>query len=106
MLTASEIFDILRYSAVTDLDWGPISPPDTLYGYGRVDAFRAILSISHNGDVNNDGEGPDIGDLVWLVNYMFNGGPAPFPSVLLADVNCDGEIDIANLNYLVDYMLN
>ncbi|MFH1686232.1 MAG: hypothetical protein ABIE70_01765, partial [bacterium] len=46
------------------------------------------------------------GDLVWLVNYMFNGGPAPFPSVLLADVNCDGEIDIANLNYLVDYMLN
>ena len=29
------------------------------------------------GDVNDDGVGPDIADLVYLVDYMFNGGPAP-----------------------------
>ena len=29
------------------------------------------------GDVNGDGTGPDIADLVYLVAYMFQGGPAP-----------------------------
>ena len=27
------------------------------------------------GDINHNGTGPDIADLVYLVNYMFNGGP-------------------------------
>ena len=29
------------------------------------------------GDVNGNGSGPDIADLVYLVAYMFQGGPAP-----------------------------
>lgn len=57
---------ILRHSAVTDLDTGSFTPPNNEYGWGRVDAFRAILSLSH-GDVNNSGGVPDIADLVYLV---------------------------------------
>ncbi|MFH1686667.1 MAG: PKD domain-containing protein [bacterium] len=60
------------------------------------------------GDVNHDGEpGPDIGDLVWLVNYMFNGGPPP-PCMEEANINGeDGENpDIGDLVWLVNYMFN
>ncbi|MFH1688093.1 MAG: hypothetical protein ABIE70_11320 [bacterium] len=58
------------------------------------------------GDVNHDGTQPDIGDLVWLVNFMFNGGPQP-GCMEEADINADlGGPDIDDLVYLVDYMFN
>lgn len=104
-LTSQDVYDILRNSAVTHLDWGTITPPNDEYGYGRVDAFRAVLSISR-GDINNDGQSfSDLSDLIYLVNYLMLGGPDPFPSVLLADVNCDGQVDLSDLNYLVDHQI-
>jgi len=55
-------------------------------------------------DVNGDGKGPDIADLVHLVSYMFQGGPAaPCPEE--TDVNGDANgPDIADLVHLVSYM--
>ena len=47
----------------------------------------------------------DIADLVYLVDYMFNGGPSP-PSMEEADVDASGQVDIADLVHLVDYMFN
>ena len=32
------------------------------------------------------------------------GGDAPFPSLLLADMNCSGDVDNSDLVYLADYM--
>ncbi|HOP07037.1 MAG TPA: dockerin type I repeat-containing protein [candidate division Zixibacteria bacterium] len=56
------------------------------------------------GDVNHSGTGPDIADLVYLVNYMFNGGPEP-PCMEEAWGIGGGEgIDISDLVYLVGYM--
>ena len=56
------------------------------------------------GDVDNNGSGPDISDLVYLVDWMFNGGPPP-PVLLQADVDGSGGIiDIADLVYLADFM--
>jgi|GEM_PF-1167555 len=57
------------------------------------------------GDIDNNGAGPDIADLVYLVAYMFNGGPPP-PCMAATDVNGDGSPvpDIADLVYLVAYM--
>lgn len=65
-------------------------------------------------DVDHNGTGPDIGDLVYMVNFMFNGGPLPpcedppgsgyFPET---DVDGSGTgPDIADLVYLVNYMFN
>ncbi|MDH4035067.1 MAG: hypothetical protein OEV80_14855, partial [candidate division Zixibacteria bacterium] len=48
----------------------------------------------------------DISDLVYLVDYMFTGGPAP-PCPNEADIDGSGgdpPIDISDLVYLVDYM--
>lgn len=103
-LTALEVYDILKNSAVTDLDWGTITPPNNQYGFGRVDAFRAILSISR-GDINNDNVIGSVMDMVLMVDFIFRGGPPPFPSPLIGDCNCDGSAnDIIDMEYLVDYI--
>jgi hypothetical protein len=62
------------------------------------------------GDINHSGSGPDIADLVYLVSYMFQGGPTPPCSSSPgyydeADVNGSSSgPDIADLVYLVSYM--
>lgn len=54
------------------------------------------------GDVNGD-DNVDIGDMIALGDYLFNGGDTPCRG---ADVNGDGRIDIADYIYLVDYLWN
>ena len=56
------------------------------------------------GNVDYDPEDDiDIGDPVYLVDYMFTGGPAP-ECFEEADMNGDLAIDISDLVLLVDYM--
>ncbi len=56
------------------------------------------------GNVDYDaGDNIDISDLVYLVDYMFNQGPAPV-CLEEADIDATGGIDISDLVYLVDYM--
>ena len=58
------------------------------------------------GDVNQSNI-IDISDLVYVVDYMFNGGPIPLPSVWSANFNCDEfAIDISDLVAMVDWMFN
>jgi len=54
------------------------------------------------GDANYD-MSLDIGDLVYLVDYLFRGGPPP-PCFEEGDVNGDGSINVADLTYMVDYL--
>ncbi|MGH8015340.1 MAG: S8 family serine peptidase, partial [Candidatus Zixiibacteriota bacterium] len=105
-LTRQQVYNILDSSAVTQLDWGPLpDTPHVEYGYGRVDAFRAILSISR-GDLNNDGTIGNVLDLTILVDWIFRGIPPPnFPSPKLGDCNCDGTANnILDLTRLVDWL--
>jgi aminopeptidase N len=55
------------------------------------------------GDIDNNGAGPDITDLIYMVTYMFQGGPPP-PIMNVLDMNNDCEQDIADLIHLVQYM--
>ena len=54
------------------------------------------------GDVNTDGV-IELGDVVYLINYLFKGGPPPDP-LWTGDVNCDGVIDIGDVVYLINYL--
>lgn len=47
----------------------------------------------------------DIADLVYMVAFMFQGGPPP-PNYDSFDVNGDGKFDITDLVYLVNFMFN
>lgn len=63
------------------------------------------LQVILCGDVNGDSIGPDLSDLIYLVNYLFNAGPEP-PSALASDINGSGGIDLSDLIYLVNVMFN
>ncbi len=80
---------------------------------GGTDAFVTKLSSAASccmppirGNVDYDpGDVIDISDLVYLVDFMFNGGPDPV-CIDEADVDGSGEIDISDLVHIVDYMFN
>ncbi len=56
------------------------------------------------GDVDGNGEGPDVADLAYMVDFMFSGGPEPV-SLQAADVaGAVGIVNIADLIQLVDYL--
>jgi subtilisin family serine protease len=101
-LTAEQVYDILRHSAVTELESGTITPPDMIYGWGRVDAFRAMLAITR-GDANNSGR-LELGDVVYINAYLFRNGPPPVLGLAMADANCDGEITLGDAVYIVAYI--
>jgi hypothetical protein len=54
------------------------------------------------GDLNHSHD-VEISDLVMLVDFMFNGGPAPHP-LFVADIDGSCTVDISDLVYLVEYM--
>jgi hypothetical protein len=54
------------------------------------------------GDVNKDGI-IDIGDIVFLINFVFYSGFSPIP-YSCGDVNKDGIVDIGDIVYLINYV--
>lgn len=54
------------------------------------------------GDANSDGV-IDIADIVYLINYLFIGGPPPNP-LSLGDFNQDGQVNIADIVALINYL--
>ena len=54
------------------------------------------------GDANADGA-INVGDAVYIVNYIFKGGPPP-PLPNLADANGDCAINIGDAVYLINYV--
>jgi hypothetical protein len=54
------------------------------------------------GDVNAD-HITNISDVVYLIAYIFSGGPAPNPLVS-GDVNCSSNVNISDAVYLINYI--
>ena len=53
-----------------------------------------------------DGSGAvDIDDAVFLVNYIFAGGPEPSPA-WVGDVDCSGAVDVDDVVYLIAYIFS
>jgi len=55
------------------------------------------------GDVNNDGI-VNIGDVVYMVGYLYKSGPAPIPMPCVGDVNNDDIVNVGDIVYLVAYL--
>ena len=57
------------------------------------------------GDADGDGE-IDIGDVVYLINYLYRSGPPPQcqPSTACGDVNVDDVVDLGDVVYLINYL--
>lgn len=84
---------------------GTVSGSDRQVDQGFWQTFAAESSCCDLiADVNNNGVGPDVADLIYMVEYMFQGGP-DLPCPEESDVDGDGDVVIiADLVYLVEYM--
>ncbi len=72
--------------------------------WGEVRWSNEIWSfdLENYGDANGDGQ-INISDVVFLINYLFIGGPAPQPPSA-GDVNGDCVVNVADVVYLINYL--
>jgi len=82
------------YAQIEEVIYHKVDQPDL----GLVTFNPAIL----HADVNLDGQ-LSVADLVYLINYLFKGGPAP-ELLIVADVNRDGALTVADAIYLINYL--
>jgi hypothetical protein len=66
------------------------------------DSGPVIRTIGLYGDANADGK-VTVSDVIFLINYLFKGGPEPIP-VETGDVNCNGGITVSDVVYLINYL--
>ncbi len=80
-------------------------------GPGEVDTIFYPVTEDLRGDANTDGS-TSISDVIFLINYLFKGGPPPVP-LSIGDANCckegDGSCTVVNLSvsdviYLINYL--
>jgi hypothetical protein len=55
------------------------------------------------GDVNNDGV-VNVGDAIYILNYLFKHGPAPVPSLCVGDVNNDDAVNVGDAIYILNWL--
>lgn len=88
----------------TSPDTGQIATFDVEVSDGQASVYQEVsLYVYVCGDSNDDRHGPDVSDLSFLVDYLFNAGPAPALQAA-ADVDGSGSTDVADITYLVDYL--
>lgn len=102
--TPQTVRDVLRNSS-TNVDAQNAAYAGKL-GAGLINPEAALQSVTSNlcGDLNQDFVGPDLSDLIFLVDYLLLGG---LPPRNLAVTHLDpgpGLPDIADLSWLVDYL--
>ena len=69
--------------------------------YG-VEAGFVYASHVNRGDLNADGI-VNVGDVVYIVNYLYRSGDEPCP-VEAGDVTCDGIVNVGDVVFLVNYL--
>jgi hypothetical protein len=55
------------------------------------------------GDCNND-DLIELGDVIYLINYLYKNGPEPIPWWFVGSVNCDFAVDLGDVIYLINYL--
>ena len=100
--TPEPVYEVLRHSSEDQINANDPPGFDNTYGWGRLNANKALLAVSH-GDANNDGS-INITDMVFIVNYIFRHGNPPWPNRLLADANCDCAVNISDAYFLNAYI--
>jgi hypothetical protein len=71
----------------------------TTYG---IEAGFVLASKIKRGDVSANGT-VDMGDAIYILNYLFKGGTDPCP-METGDVNCTGLVDLGDAIFLLNYL--
>ncbi len=96
--------EVIQNTATTGLQWGAVTPVDSCYGYGMLNALEAVSQFN-KGDVDNS-KLIDILDVTYLEDYIYLSGPAPVPLPEIGDLDCSGNVDIEDMIILINYLNN
>lgn len=86
------------------IDAGDPTYPPPLWGGDVIDIGAYEYVYLKPGDANGD-DTVDVGDIVFLINYIFKAGQAPNPGAV-GDANGDCMVNIADAVYLVNYVFH
>jgi len=78
-------------------------PPERIVTDSSAVLFDyAYVVWNMSGDVNGDAD-VNVADAVYLINWIFKGGPAP-KRMSEADADCDGKTNISDAVYIINYI--
>jgi hypothetical protein len=126
-LESGYIFTTVKFDQYGHQRWAAqrfsLAAPNFQVGYANAVGLDAIGDIFVAGQTNDSLQAAtvryrenwcgdvdhsyfvDISDAVFVVRYVFGGGPAPDP-LLLGDVNGDGQVDMNDVVYLITYIFS
>jgi plastocyanin len=102
MSTAGQTFDVVFVEADGP---GPFPYHCSVHSLTMMDTIYVATDCAAAftcGDADGSGA-VDIDDVVYLIAYIFTGGPAPNP-LDAGEVDCSGAIDIDDVVYLIAYI--
>ncbi|MCX6831230.1 MAG: DUF6055 domain-containing protein [candidate division Zixibacteria bacterium] len=76
----------------------------SMIGVADTDTATTLVFIQP-GDADNSGA-IDISDVVYLIAFIFSGGPAPVPVAAAGDADCSGTVDISDAVFLIAYIFS
>jgi uncharacterized protein YfaS (alpha-2-macroglobulin family) len=81
-----------------------VTADNETHGIHALTSFNVVPGILC-GDANNDGK-IDVGDIIYLINFLFKGPsyPAPVPEYCCGDANGDGLCTVGDVVYLINYL--
>ena len=97
-LTVSQYNDTLGIGRY----WWKVGVYDGCDTVWSTQTYWTLLSAKR-GDANGDKE-LTVSDVVYLINYLFKGGPKPVPELVVGDANCDGSESVSDVIYLINYL--
>ncbi len=97
MIFGTPTYESTYYFTITCRDSGEPARSDTMnFALTVTTRQRACGDANGSGLVN-------ISDVVFLINYVFTGGPLPDP-IVVGDVNCNSIVNISDAVYLINYI--
>jgi Bacterial Ig-like domain (group 1)/Dockerin type I domain/von Willebrand factor type A domain len=113
------LFDVFTNNAINTTyyfgepinPFGKSNPPEDMYfmkavaelSSGEFSYFSDLETPPYEcGDANTD-FAVNVSDAVYIINYVFVGGPAPTP-LYIADANCDDAVNVSDAAYVINYI--
>jgi hypothetical protein len=97
---ASDYYTIVGTAdKIYTVSWSYTGEPGSRIVYGHLTIVDSdVVSGDANGDML-----VNVSDAVFMVDYIFKGGPAPEP-LEIGDFDCSGSISVGDVVYLINYI--
>jgi hypothetical protein len=84
--------------------WWKIKAKDTNSpGTWSTQTFSFYVPSCMPGDANADAKA-NVTDVIYLINYLFKGGPPPQPILTCGDIQCDGKVNVSDVIFMINYL--